>query len=44
MKRLFQFTLQQEIEKTIEGYILDDLGLDKMRCRRHMLTHVDLTI
>jgi len=29
-------------EKTIEGKTLDDLGLDKMCCRRHMLTHVDI--
>jgi len=30
------------IEKTIEGKILDNMGLNKMCCRRHMLTHVDL--
>ena len=30
------------IEKTIEGKILDNMGLRKMCCRRHMLTHVDL--
>ena len=41
---LINFTNISKIEKTIEGYILDDLGLDKMCCRRHMLTHVDLTI
>tara|TARA_B110000503_G_C6963239_1_gene335984 strand:- start:316 stop:549 length:234 start_codon:yes stop_codon:yes gene_type:complete len=29
-------------EKTIEGIILDDLGLAKVCCRRHMLTHVDI--
>ena len=29
-------------EKTIEGNILDDLGLTKVCCRRHMLTHVDI--
>jgi DNA-directed RNA polymerase subunit N len=29
-------------EKTIEGTILDDLGLIKVCCRRHMLTHVDI--
>jgi DNA-directed RNA polymerase subunit N (RpoN/RPB10) len=29
-------------EKTIEGTILDDLGLAKVCCRRHMLTHVDI--
>jgi len=30
------------IEKTIEGKILDNMKLYKMCCRRHMLTHVDI--
>jgi DNA-directed RNA polymerase subunit N (RpoN/RPB10) len=29
-------------EKTPEGKVLDDLGLTKLCCRRHMLTHVDI--
>jgi DNA-directed RNA polymerase I, II, and III subunit RPABC5 len=29
-------------EKTPEGEVLDELGLRKMCCRRHMLTHVDI--
>jgi DNA-directed RNA polymerase I, II, and III subunit RPABC5 len=29
-------------EKTHEGHVLDDMGLTKMCCRRHMLTHVDI--
>tara|TARA_B100000900_G_scaffold413839_1_gene438803 strand:+ start:1525 stop:1758 length:234 start_codon:yes stop_codon:yes gene_type:complete len=29
-------------QKTIEGKVLDDLNLNKMCCRRHMLTHVDI--
>jgi len=29
-------------EKTAEGEVMDDLGLKKMCCRRHMLTHVDI--
>lgn len=29
-------------EKTIEGKVLDELELDKMCCRRHMLAHVDI--
>ena len=29
-------------EKTAEGEVLDDLGLTKMCCRRHLLTHVDI--
>lgn len=30
------------IQKTAEGKILDQLGLNKICCRRHMLTHVDI--
>ena len=29
-------------DKTIEGEVLDTLNLNKMCCRRHMLTHVDI--
>jgi DNA-directed RNA polymerase I, II, and III subunit RPABC5 len=29
-------------DKTPEGEVLDDLGLNKMCCRRHLLTHVDI--
>lgn len=29
-------------DKTPEGEVLDGLGLTKMCCRRHMLTHVDI--
>lgn len=29
-------------EKTAEGIVLDELNLNKMCCRRHMLTHVDI--
>ncbi len=29
-------------EKTVCGEVLDLLKLDKMCCRRHMLTHVDI--
>jgi len=28
--------------KTPEGEVLDELQLNKMCCRRHMLTHVDI--
>jgi DNA-directed RNA polymerase subunit N (RpoN/RPB10) len=34
--------LTQETKKTAEGKALDDLGVTKQCCRRHMLTHVDL--
>ena len=29
-------------KKTIEGKVLDTLGLTRICCRRHMLTHVDI--
>jgi DNA-directed RNA polymerase subunit N (RpoN/RPB10) len=29
-------------EKTVEGEVMDELGLRKMCCRRHILTHVDI--
>ena len=29
-------------EKTPEGDVMDELGLKKMCCRRHLLTHVDI--
>ncbi len=29
-------------DKTPEGETLDRLGLNKMCCRRHLLTHVDI--
>ena len=30
------------VKKTPEGIVLDKLNLNKMCCRRHMLTHVDI--
>lgn len=32
----------ENIKKTYEAEVLDELGLKKMCCRRHMLTHVDV--
>jgi len=29
-------------DKTPEGEVLDELGMKKMCCRRHFLTHVDI--
>ena len=29
-------------KKTAEGMVLDELGLTKPSCRRHLLTHVDI--
>ena len=31
-----------ELNKTIEGKVLDSLQLNNVCCRRHMLTHVDI--
>uniref|UniRef100_A0A6C0C463 DNA-directed RNA polymerase n=1 Tax=viral metagenome TaxID=1070528 RepID=A0A6C0C463_9ZZZZ len=30
------------INKTVEGLVLDSLNLNKMCCRRHLLSHVDI--
>lgn len=32
----------KKIEKTVEGKVMDQLGLKRYCCRRHILTHVDL--
>ena len=36
------YLTKEFIDKTPEGEILDSLGLNKMCCRRHMMTHVDI--
>ncbi len=36
------YLTQDNIKKTIEGKVMDDLGLKKICCRRHLLTHVDI--
>ena len=36
------YLTKENTEKTIEGTVLDDIGLKKVCCRRHMLTHVDI--
>ena len=36
------YLTKDNIEKTVEGEVLDYLGLNKMCCRIHMLTHVDI--
>lgn len=37
-----EYLTKENTEKTIEGEVLDSLGLNKICCRRHMLTHVDI--
>ena len=36
------YLTKEYADKTPEGEVLDELGLKKMCCRRHMLTHVDI--
>jgi len=36
------YLTEDNIEKTPEGEVLDELELNKYCCRRHILTHVDL--
>lgn len=36
------YLTKENTKKTVEGQILDRLGLRRMCCRRHMLTHVDI--
>ena len=36
------YLTKENTAKTIEGKILDQLRLNRMCCRRHMLTHVDI--
>ena len=36
------YLTEDYIDKTPEGEVLDNLGLIKMCCRRHLLTHVDI--
>ena len=36
------YLTQENIKKTPEGIVMDNLGLNKMCCRRHMLSHVDV--
>ena len=36
------YLTSEYIDKTPEGEVLDNLGLTRMCCRRHILTHVDI--
>jgi DNA-directed RNA polymerase subunit N (RpoN/RPB10) len=36
------YLTKDNMEKTAEGEVLDELRLHNMCCRRHMLTHVDI--
>lgn len=36
------YLTMENMDKSIEGVVLDEIGIKKMCCRRHMLTHVDV--
>lgn len=36
------YLTKNNVEKTIEGAVMDELNLNKICCRRHILTHVDI--
>jgi DNA-directed RNA polymerase subunit N (RpoN/RPB10) len=36
------YLTKSNTDKTPEGEVLDELQLNKMCCRRHILTHVDI--
>jgi len=36
------YLTNNNVAKTPEGEILDQIGLNNVCCRRHMLTHVDI--
>jgi DNA-directed RNA polymerase I, II, and III subunit RPABC5 len=36
------YLTKENVKKTPEGEVMDELGLTKYCCRRHMLTHVDI--
>lgn len=36
------YLTEENVRKTPEGVVLDNLGITRMCCRRHMMTHVDI--
>ena len=36
------YLTKENIKKTPEGVVMDQLGLTKICCRRHILSHVDI--
>ena len=37
-----QYLTKENVEKSVEGQVLDELLITRMCCRRHFLTHVDI--
>ena len=36
------YLTSKNTEKTVEGRLMDEMGLDQACCRRHFMTHVDI--
>ena len=36
------YLTMENMDKSVEAIVLDEIGIKKMCCRRHMLTHVDV--
>lgn len=36
------YMTKDNLKKTPEGEVMDELHLNKICCRRHMLTHIDI--
>ena len=41
-EKVTYLTANGDKSKTTDGRVLDELGIKKLCCRRHMLTHVDI--
>lgn len=41
-RALDESELADNFDKGLKGSILDELGLDRICCRRHILSHIDL--
>ena len=37
-----EYLTETNVQKTVEGIVLDELKLTRYCCRRHMLCHVDI--
>lgn len=37
-----EYLTEDNMDVSVEGKVMNDLGLTKQCCRRHMLTHVDV--
>jgi DNA-directed RNA polymerase I, II, and III subunit RPABC5 len=42
VKEQVTYLTSKNTEKTIEGKLMDEMGIDQPCCRRHFMTHVDI--